>query len=68
MSRAAIERSVPSLDPCLVKALDDGDVERPDREKKEGPELSIFQVRNHGASMRFVKEARCSDNASEKLL
>src|SRR5271154_6027809 len=40
--RAALERSLPPLDPGLVKALGDGDVERADREKKEGPELSIF--------------------------
>jgi hypothetical protein len=39
--RAALERSVPQLDSGLVKALADGDVERTDREKGEGPELSI---------------------------
>src|SRR6202047_1768759 len=52
--RAALERSVPRLDPGLVKALDDGDVERADREKKEGPELSIFQIRNHGAVLKIA--------------
>jgi hypothetical protein len=56
--RAAIERSVPSLDPGLVKALADGDVERADREKKEGPELSIFQVRNLGAVLKIAGKAR----------
>jgi hypothetical protein len=56
--RAALERSVPHLDPGLVKALDDGDVERADREKKEGPELSIFQVRNHGALLKIAGNAR----------
>src|ERR1700676_4808829 len=56
--RAALERSVPRLDPGLVKALDDGDVERADREKKGGPELSIFQVRNHGAVLKIAGEAR----------
>jgi hypothetical protein len=45
--RAALERTVPRLDPSLAKALDEGDVERAAREKKEGPELSIFQVRDH---------------------
>jgi hypothetical protein len=44
--RAALDRSVSHLDPGLVKALADGDVERADREKEEGPELSIFQVRD----------------------
>ena len=58
MSRAAIERSVPSLDPGLVKALDDGDVERADREKNEGPELSLFQVRSHGAVLKIAAKAR----------
>src|SRR6202171_52267 len=56
--RAALERSVPHLDPGLVKALDDGDVERADLEKKEGPELSIFQVRDHGAVLRIAGKAR----------
>jgi len=55
--RAALERSVPRLDPGLVKALDDGDVERADREKKEGPELSIFQVRDHGALLKIAGKA-----------
>src|ERR1700682_6259609 len=56
--RAALERSVPRLDPGLAKALDDGDVERADREKKEGPELSIFQVRDHGALLKIAGKAR----------
>src|SRR6202166_5133197 len=56
--RAALERSVPHLDPGLVKALDDGDVERADREKKEGPELSIFQVRDHGTLLKIAGKAR----------
>jgi hypothetical protein len=56
--RAALERSVPRLDPGLVKALDDGDVERAYREKKKGPELSIFQVRDHGALLKIAGEAR----------
>jgi len=56
--RAALERSVPHLDPGLVKALDNGDVERADREKEEGPELSIFQVRDHGAVLKIAGKAR----------
>ena len=56
--RAALERSVPHLDPGLVKALADGDVERADREKEEGPELSIFQVRDHGAMLEIAGGAR----------
>jgi hypothetical protein len=34
--RAAFERSVPHLDPGLLKALSDGDVERANRENEEG--------------------------------
>ena len=56
--RAALERSVPRLDPGLAKALDDGDVERANLEKKEGPELAIFQVRDHGALLKIAGEAR----------
>ena len=56
--RAALERSMPHVDPGLVKALADGDVERADREKEEGPELSIFQVRDHGAMLEIAGGAR----------
>jgi hypothetical protein len=56
--RAALERSVPDLDPVLVKALDDGDVARADREKEQGPELSIFLVRDHGALLKTAGKAR----------
>ena len=60
--RAALERTVPHLDPSLVKALDAGDVARAIQEKKEGPELSIFQSRDHGAILRIDGIAR---NASQ---
>ena len=56
--RAALERSVPRLDPGLAKALDDGNVERANLEKKEDPELSIFLVRDHGALLKIAGEAR----------
>jgi hypothetical protein len=56
--RAALESSVPHLDPGLVKALADGDVERANREKEDGPELSIFQVRDHGALLKIAGKAR----------
>jgi hypothetical protein len=56
--RAALERNVPRLDPGLAKALDDGDVERANRERKEGPELSIFLVRDHGALLKIAGKAR----------
>ena len=56
--RAALERTVPHLDPSLVKALDAGDVARAIQEKKEGPELSIFQSRDHGAILQIDGIAR----------
>ena len=56
--RAALERTVPHLDPSLVKALDAGDVARAIEEKKEGPELSIFQSRDHGAILQIDGIAR----------
>jgi uncharacterized protein (DUF302 family) len=56
--RAALESSVPHLDPGLVKALADGDAERANREKEDGPELSIFQVRDHGALLKIAGKAR----------
>jgi uncharacterized protein (DUF302 family) len=56
--RAALERTVPHLDSSLVKALGAGDVERAAREKKEGPELSIFLVRDHGALLKSAGKAR----------
>jgi hypothetical protein len=56
--RAALEGNVPQLDPSLLKALADGDVERADREKEQGSELSIFQVRDHGALLEIAGKAR----------
>jgi uncharacterized protein (DUF302 family) len=56
--RAALERTVPHLDPSLAKALEEGDVERAAREKKEGPELWIFQFRDHGALLKVAGKAR----------
>jgi hypothetical protein len=56
--RAALEQSVPQLDPGLLKALADRDVARANREKEEGPELSIFQVRDHGALLKITGDAR----------
>jgi hypothetical protein len=41
-----------------VTALDDGDLERADREKKEGPEPSIFQVRRHGVVLKIAGKTR----------
>ena len=56
--RAALERTVPHVDPSLAKALGEGDVERVAREKKDAPELSIFQFRDHGAMLKIAGKAR----------
>jgi uncharacterized protein (DUF302 family) len=56
--RAALERTLPRLNPSLLKALGEGDVERAAREKKEGPELSIFLVRDQGALLKIAGKAR----------
>lgn len=56
--RAALERTLPRLDPSLLKALGEGDPERVSREEKEGPELSIFLVRDHGALLKIAGKAR----------
>jgi uncharacterized protein (DUF302 family) len=49
---------VPQLDPSLVRALDEGDVERVSQEKKGGSELSIFLIRDHGALLKIAGKAR----------
>jgi uncharacterized protein (DUF302 family) len=56
--RAALERAVPRLDPSLLKALSEGDVEGVSREKSQGSELSIFLVRDHGALLKIAGKAR----------
>jgi hypothetical protein len=47
--RAALERTVPQLDPTVLRLLVNGDVERVNSVKENGPELSIFLTRDHGA-------------------
>jgi hypothetical protein len=56
--RAALERLLPRLNPSLLEALAEGDVERVSQVKKEGPELSIFLVRDHGALLKIAGKAR----------
>jgi len=54
---AALETAVPQLDPGILKLLADGDIERVDRERERGPELSIFLVRDHGALLQVAGRA-----------
>lgn len=56
--RAALERSVPQLNRGVVKTLRDGDAAQVSREQEQGPELSIFLVRDHGALLTIAGKAR----------
>ena len=56
--RAALERTVPRLDPGILELLANGDIERVDQEREHGPELSIFLVRDHGALLQIAGRAR----------
>ena len=56
--RAALEKTVPALDPEILKRLAAGDHEHVNREREQGPELSILLVRDHGALLRIAGRAR----------
>jgi uncharacterized protein (DUF302 family) len=56
--RAALERSMPHLDPGLVPAMYNGDAARANRFKEQGPDLSIFQVRDLGELLKIAGTAR----------
>jgi hypothetical protein len=47
--RAALERTVPRLDPAYAADLEAGQVDRARGVLQDGPALSIFVTRNHGA-------------------
>jgi len=54
---AALERSVPQLDPAIGEALATGDEQRA-TELERGAPLFIFLKRNHGALLQAVKQPR----------
>jgi hypothetical protein len=56
--RAALERTVPQLDPTVLEVLANGDVERANSVKENGPELSIFLSRDHGALLQIAGRPR----------
>lgn len=56
--RAALEKSLPRLDPTLLRALGEGDLARVSRERDTGPALSIFQVRDHGVLLKSADQSR----------
>jgi uncharacterized protein (DUF302 family) len=56
--RAALERTVPRLDATVLRLLVNGDVERVNSVRQNGPELSIFLTRDHGALLQIVGRPR----------
>jgi uncharacterized protein (DUF302 family) len=55
--QAALEASVPPLDPTMIKALSDGDEKRVAELEKPGP-LYIFLKRNHGSILKIAGQPR----------
>jgi len=56
--KAALERLVPSLDPTILEALRQSDIERATEALQRGPELAIFSARDHGGLLRTAGLAR----------
>jgi hypothetical protein len=56
--RATLEKVIPQLDPTLIPALHKGDQERAKQHDENGPKLSIFSQRNHGALLTIAGRPR----------
>lgn len=56
--RRRLEESLPRLDKTIVEALSSGDEQAVQRYETNGPALSIFLERDHGALLRIVGRAR----------
>ena len=56
--KAALEKLVPPLDPAILEALRQGDIERAKEARQRGPELAIFSARDHGGLLRIADLAR----------
>jgi uncharacterized protein (DUF302 family) len=56
--KAVLEDLVPSLDPAILEALRQGDIERAKEARQRGPELAIFSARDHGGLLRIAGLAR----------
>jgi uncharacterized protein (DUF302 family) len=52
--RRKLEESVPKLDPGIAEALRGGDRKRAKDYEENGPKLSIFHERDHGALLQIV--------------
>jgi uncharacterized protein (DUF302 family) len=57
-ARSRLEQLVPKLDPSVLESLVKGDVQQVEQEEKNGPKLSLFLVRDHGALLHIVGRAR----------
>ena len=56
--KAALEELVPPLDPTILEALRQGDIERAKEARQRGPDLAIFSARDHGGLLRIAGLAR----------
>jgi uncharacterized protein (DUF302 family) len=56
--RRRLEGAVPRLDTAIAGALAAGDQRRVDDYEKNGPKLSIFEVRDHGSLLQIVGRKR----------
>jgi uncharacterized protein (DUF302 family) len=56
--KAALERSVPQLDTGIFGLLQRGESDRARRELERGPELSIFNSRDHGGLLQITGKPR----------
>ena len=52
--RRKLEDSVPQLDPSIAEALSRGDQKRAQDYDENGPKLSIFLAREHGALLQIA--------------
>jgi uncharacterized protein (DUF302 family) len=56
--RRRLEGAVPRLDAGIAEALQSGDTKRAEDYEASGPNLSIFEVRDHGSLLQIVGRAQ----------
>jgi hypothetical protein len=56
--KTALEELVPPLDPAIIEALRQADIEQAKEARQRGSELAIFSARDHGGLLRIVDLAR----------
>ena len=52
--KESLERSVPKLDEGIFQLAADGETERLKQKLEQGPELSIFLLRDHGGLLKII--------------